>query len=138
MPFGLSNAIASFQGYINKILVKKLDIFVMVYLNNIMINTKNPGQPHIEAVQWVLEQLQKYSLYTNLEKCQFYKDKVWFFGFIILAQGIKMEEEKIKVVKTWPEPQSVRDIQIFFDFANFYRKLIKNFSRISTSLTSIF
>ncbi len=47
-----------------------------------------------------------------------------------------MEEEKIKTVKTWPEPQSVRDIQVFLDFAKFYRRFIKNFSRIATPLTS--
>ncbi len=62
MPFGLSNPPASFQGYINKILAEKLDIFIMVYLNNILIYTKDPGQLHVDDVRWVLEQLQKYGL----------------------------------------------------------------------------
>ena len=44
MPFGLSNASASFQGYINKILAKRLNIFVIVYLNDIVIYTKDPAQ----------------------------------------------------------------------------------------------
>ncbi len=57
MPFGLSYAPASFQGYINKILAEKLDIFVVVYLNDILVYTKDPGQPHVEFVRWVLEQL---------------------------------------------------------------------------------
>lgn len=56
MPFGLSNAPASFQGYVNKILAEKLDIFI-VYLDDILIYTKDPGQPHVEAVRWVLDQL---------------------------------------------------------------------------------
>ena len=56
MFFGLSNASASFQGYINKILAKKLDIFIIVYLDNILIYTKDPGQPHIDTIYWVLEQ----------------------------------------------------------------------------------
>ena len=55
MPFGLSNASASFQGYINKIFAKKLDIFVVVYLDNILIYTKDLGQPHVQVVEWVLE-----------------------------------------------------------------------------------
>lgn len=59
-------------------------------------------------------------------------------SFIILAQGIKMDKEKIVVVKTWPELQLVRDIQVFLDFANFYRKFIKNFSRIAVPLISMF
>ena len=57
MPFGLSNALATFQGYVNKILAKNLDIFVVVYLDDILIHTKDPGQPHVEAVRWVLDQL---------------------------------------------------------------------------------
>ena len=55
MPFGLSNAPATFQGYINKILAEKLDIFIIVYLDDILIYIKNPGQSHVEAVRWVLD-----------------------------------------------------------------------------------
>ncbi len=137
MPFSFSNAPASFQGYINKILVEKLDIFVIVYLADILIYTKHPGQPHVEAVRWVLEQLQKHVLFAHLKKCQFYQDEVRLLGFVVSAQGIKMEEESIEAVKTWPEPQSVRDIQFFLGFANFYRKFIKNFSWIAALLTSM-
>ena len=50
MPFGLFNAPATFQGYVNKILAKKFDIFVIVYLDDILIYTKDPGQAHVEAV----------------------------------------------------------------------------------------
>ena len=50
MLFGLSNAPDSFQGYINKILVKKLNVFVIVYLNNILIYTKDASQAHVNAV----------------------------------------------------------------------------------------
>lgn len=57
MPFGLSNAPASFQGYINKILAEKLNILVVVYLHDILVYTKDPGQSHVDAVRWVLEQL---------------------------------------------------------------------------------
>ena len=72
MLFGLSNAPTIFQGYVNKILAKKLDIFVIVYMDNILIYTKNPGQPHVEAVRWVLDHLWKLSLFANLKKCRFY------------------------------------------------------------------
>ncbi len=69
MPFGLSNAPANYQGYINKILAEKLNIFVVVYLDDILIYTEDPGQSHVEAVRWVLEQLRKHDLYANLKKC---------------------------------------------------------------------
>ena len=85
MPFGLSNVSASFQGYINKILAEKLDIFVIVYLDNIFIYTKDPGQGHIEAVRWMLDVLRRHGLFANLKKCRFYKDEVRFLGYIVLA-----------------------------------------------------
>ena len=110
MPFGLSNAPASFQGYINKILAEKLDIFVVVYLDDILIYTEDPGQAHVEAVRWVLDQLRKHGLFANLKKCRFHQDEVRFLGFVVLSARIWMEEKKIVAVKTWPKPQSVRDI----------------------------
>ncbi len=103
IPFGFSNVPVSFQSYINKILAEKFDILVVVYLDDILIYTEDPGQPHVEAVRWVLKQLWKYGLYANLKKCRFHKDELRFLGFVVLAQGIRMEKERIEVVKTWPE-----------------------------------
>ena len=137
MPFGLSNAPASFQGYINKILGEKLDIFVIVYLDDIFIYTKDPGQDHIDAVRWVLKELRKNRLFTNLKKCYFHKDKVRFLGYIVSAQGVRMEKERIDAVKNWPEPKSVRDMQVFLGFANFYCRFIQGFNRIAALLTSM-
>ena len=137
MPFGLSNAPASFQGYINKILAEKLDIFVIVYLDDILVYTEDPGQPHVDAVRWVLEQLRRHGLFANLKKCRFHQDEVRFLGFVVSAQGISMEEERIEAVKAWPEPKSIRDIQVFLGFANFYQRFIQGFSKIATPLTSM-
>ena len=120
MPFGLSNAPAIFQGYINKILTEKLDVFVIVYLDDILIYTEDPGQPHVDAVRWVLDQLRKYSLFANLKKCRFHQDEIRFLGYVVSSKGISMEAERIKVVKEWLEPKSVWDIQVFLGFANFY------------------
>ena len=103
MPFGLSNAPIGFQGNINKILTKRLDIFIIMYLYNILIYIKDPRQPHVEAMQWILEQLWKHGFYRNLKKCRFHKDEVQFLGFIVLAQGIKIEEERIEAIKNWPK-----------------------------------
>ncbi len=71
MPFRLTNKLAIFQGYINKILSEKLNIFVIVYLNNIFIYIENKRNKYVEAVWWVLDHLWKHLLYTNLKKCQF-------------------------------------------------------------------
>ena len=137
MSFGLSNAPATFQGYVNKILAEKLDIFVVVYLDDILIYTEDPGQPHVEAVRWVLDQLRKHSLFANLKKCRFHQDEVRFLGYVVSSKGISMEAERIEVVKDWPEPKSVRNIQVFLGFANFYWQFIQGFSRIAVLLTSM-
>ena len=120
MLFGLTNAPASFQGYINKILAEKLDIFVIVYLDDILIYTDDDGDGHVSAVRWVLEQLRKFSLFANLKKCRFHQEEVRFLGYVVSLKGIRMEDKKIEAVKQWPEPQSVQDIQVFLGFANFY------------------
>ena len=93
IPFGLIDAPAMFQSYINKILVEKLNIFVIIYLNDILIYTKSKSKEHIQAIQWVLDQLRKHLLYANLKKCWFYQDKVSFLGYIISHQGIWMKEK---------------------------------------------
>ena len=105
MPFGLSNAPTSFQGYINKILVENLNIFVIVYLDNILIYTKDLGQSHIVVVQWVPGVLRKNGFFNNLKKCRFHKNKVRFLGYIVSSQRIRIEEERIKVIKNWLEPK---------------------------------
>ena len=76
MLFGLSKSLASFQGYINKILTKELDVFVIIYLDDILIYLKDAGQAHVNAVCWVLNKLIKHGLFANLKKCHFHKDKV--------------------------------------------------------------
>ena len=85
MCFGLFNASASFQDYINKILAKKLNIFVIIYLNNIFIYTKDPSQAYVDAVQLALEKLRKNGFFANLKKYRFHKNKVCFVRFVVSA-----------------------------------------------------
>ena len=137
MLFGLFNAPASFHGYINKIVAEKLDVFVIVYLDDIFVYTDNPGQAHVDAVRLISDILRKNSLFANLKKCRFHKDEVRFLGYVISAQGVRMEDKRIEAVKNWPEPKSVRDIQVFLGFANFYFRFIRGFSKIAGPLTSM-
>ncbi len=88
MPFGLTNVPATFQGYINTILAEKLDIFVIVYLDDILIYTESKGEEHVQAIRWILDQLRKHSIYANLKKCCFHQDEVRFLGYIVSHQGI--------------------------------------------------
>ena len=102
-----------------------------------MIYTKDPKQPYIETVRWILDQLWKHSLFANLKKCHFHQDEVRFLGYVVLLKRISIEAEKIKVVKNWPKSKSDRNIQVFLGFANFYQRFIQGFSRIAAPLTSM-
>ena len=88
-------------------------------------------------MQWVLDLLRKNGLFINLKKCRFYQDEVRFLGYVVSAQGVQIEDERIEVVRNWPESKSVRDIKVFLGFANFYQRFIQGFSKIAGPLTSI-
>ena len=135
MLFGLSNTPASFQSYINKILAKKLDVFIIVYLEDILIYIEDKGQGHVETVQWILNLLSKNVHFANLKKCRFHQNEVCFLRYIVSAQRVQIEDERIEVIRNWFEPKSMRDIQVFFGFANFYWRFIQGFSKIARPLT---
>ena len=75
-------------------LAKKHDIFIIVYLDDILIYTEDPGQLNMDAVHWVLEQLRKYGLFANLKKCCFHQGEIQFLGFVVSSQGIRTERRK--------------------------------------------
>ncbi|XP_044717367.1 reverse transcriptase (RNA-dependent DNA polymerase) domain-containing protein [Hirsutella rhossiliensis] len=93
MPFGLVNAPASFQQYINDALEGLVDIICVVYLDDILIFSEDPEQ-HEGHVKDVLQRLRKAGLYANLSKCEFSVKKVSFLGFVVDEEGIHMEEER--------------------------------------------
>lgn len=80
-------------------MAKKLDIFIIVYLDDIFIYSKNPSQFHIDAIWWVLEHLRKNGFFANLKKCHFHQNKVRFLEYIVSTQKIQMQDHKIEAVK---------------------------------------
>ena len=136
LPFGLANAPATFQGYINKVLSKYLDDFCIVYLDDILIYSEDP-KDHTEHVRKVLDQLRKHRLFAKAEKCEFRVTTVGFLGYTLTPKGVEMERSRITTVLEWPEPKTVRDVQVFLGFANFYRRFVKGFSRVAAPLTNL-
>jgi hypothetical protein len=136
MPFGLTNAPATFQGMMNDIFKDLLDRFVIVFLDDILIFSKNIEE-HVQHVQIILDRLRKFNLYAKLEKCVFHVQSIDFLGFIISADGISMDPAKTKSIIDWKTPKSAKDIQVFLGFANFYRIFIDGFSRIVSPLTAL-
>ena len=110
MLFGLSNTLTTFQRYVNKILAKKFDIFVIIYLDDILSYTKNPCQSYVKTKRWVLDQLRKYFFFANLKKCCFNQDKIYFLEYVVSSKSISIKAKKIELVKKWPQLKSVWNI----------------------------
>ena len=85
----------------------------------------------------MLDLQQKNRFFANLKKCRFYQDKFRFLGNVVAAHGMRIEDKRIEAVRNWPESKSVRGIQVFFGFANFYQRFIQGFSKIARPLTLI-
>ena len=136
MFFKLINASATFQLYIYKILCKYLNIFVIIFLNDILIYFKNKNK-HKQHVHIVLEALLKTELYVKLSKCQFFMKRIFFVRFIIINKKVKIKKDHIVTVLNWSELKSIFEIQSFIDFTNFYRRFINSFFCIAMRLMNM-
>lgn len=136
MPFGLTNAPAVFQALVNDVLRDMLNKFVYVYLDDILIFSKNL-QEHVQHVRLVLQRLLENRLYVKAEKCEFHATSVRFLGFVIEQGQIKADPEKVKSVAEWPKPETRKQLQRFLGFANFYRRFIKDYSKKAAPLTQL-
>jgi hypothetical protein len=134
MPFGLTNAPASFQAYANDCLRDFLDIFCIVYLDEVLIYS-DTLEEHIVHVKQVLSRLRQYGLTCKLSKCEFHATTISFLSFIISPKGVAMEPDRVTTIMEWPVPIWVQDIQIFLGFANFYRRFINGYSRVTNPIT---
>jgi hypothetical protein len=133
MPFGLTNAPAAFQHFMNDIFQDMLDTKVVIYLDDILIFSKNQ-EDHERDVREVLKRLATNQLFCKLSKCSFHVDTVDYLGLVISPRGISMEEKKVQAVKEWPIPQNVKQIQSFLGFANFLRRFVPNYSTLARPL----
>ncbi|KAJ1584739.1 hypothetical protein NDA11_006031 [Ustilago hordei] len=136
MPFGLANAPAHFQSFINDIFRDIIGIYVVVYLDDFLIFS-DTEEACVKHVTEVLTRLRSNRLFAKLSKCEFHTKTVEFLGYIIKPMGIEMDPEKVRTVKEWPMPESIHDIQRFLGFANFYRRFIAHFARIAKPLTAL-
>ncbi len=136
MPFGLVNSPAVFQSFINDVFRDMLDHYVIVYIDDILVYSETL-QEHVQHVRSVLQRLIKYQLYAKLEKCEFHTTSVAFLGYVISQEGVAMDESKVHAVLNWPLPSTIKELQRFLGFANFYRRFIRGFSSIAAPLTNM-
>ncbi len=136
MPYGLANSPAIFQSFINEIFKDLLNKFVIAYIDDILIFSKTE-QEHISHVRTVLSRLLENQLYVKAEKCEFHVNQTSFLGYHISSQGVKMNNLKVQAVTEWPQPRTIKDLQRFLGFANFYRRFIRSYSMVASPLTSL-
>lgn len=134
MPFGLCNAPATFQHFVNYIFQDFLDLFMIAYLDDILTFSSSLELHRILVVK-VLGRLREYRLYAKAEKCEFEVQEISFLGFIISTEGISMDSQKVNSILDWSVPTDKRSVQRFVGFANFHRTFIKGFSSILCPIT---
>ena len=137
-PFGLANAPSTFQKYINWALRDYLDDFCSAYVDDILIYSGGSREEHQDHVQKVLQRLRDAGLQLDIDKCEFEVQSTKYLGFVIEAgKGIRMDPAKIEALTNWEAPTSKKGVQSFLGFANFYRRFIKDFSRLAMPLLSL-
>ncbi|RAL65789.1 hypothetical protein DID88_005454 [Monilinia fructigena] len=136
MPFGLTNAPATFMRLMNNVLSPYLDTCCICYLDDILVYSNNESQ-HIKDVSSILESLAKADLLCKPSKCEFHVKETEFLGFTVSNQGLKMSKDKVKAVLEWKQPTTIKEVQSFLGFVNFYRRFIKGYSGITTPLTTL-
>ena len=136
LPFGLTNAPATFMAFMNDALRPFLDKFVVVYLDDILIYSKTESE-HIEHVQSVLAVLKQHQLQVKLKKCVFARNSIPFLGFLVTSAGVCPDPAKVKAVVDWPLPTNVTEVRSFLGFANYCRRFIKDFAATAAPLTEL-
>ena len=136
LPFGLTNGPANYQHYMNDVLFECLNRFCQAYLDDILIYSKTRKE-HVQHVRQVLSKLRGAGLQVDIEKCEFHVQETAFLGVLLSVDGIRMNPEKVQVVIDWARPNNLKQVQAFVGFCNFYRRFIKNFSKIVRPLTQL-
>ncbi|XP_073357951.1 uncharacterized protein [Aegilops tauschii subsp. strangulata] len=136
MSFGLTNAPAYFMSMMNKVFMEYLDKFVVVFIDDIMVYSKNEEE-HKEHLRLVLEKLREHQLYAKFSKCEFWLKEVGFLGHVISREGIAVDPTKVQSVTEWLAPTSVSEIRSFLGLEGYYRRFIENFSKIAKPMTEL-
>jgi hypothetical protein len=126
MSFGLTNAPAYFIYLMNKVFMEYLDMFVIVFIDDILVFSRIEEE-HEEHLRLLLQKLRDHKLYAKLRKCEFWLKQVAFIGHVISKGGISVDPSKVQDVLSWKAPTSVGDIRSFLGMAGYYRRFIEGF-----------
>ncbi|KAL9992436.1 putative nucleotidyltransferase, Ribonuclease H [Helianthus debilis subsp. tardiflorus] len=136
MPFGLTNAPAAFMDMMNRICKPYLDKFIIVFIDDILIYSKSKEE-HAKHLHLLLSLLRKEKLYAKFSKCEFWLEQVQFLGHLVNHEGIHVDPAKIEAITKWKTPESPTEVRSFLGLAGYYRRFIRDFSRIAIPLTTL-
>lgn len=133
MPFGMKTAPKTFQRAMDIALKGLIGFGVFVYMDDILIYAKNLEE-HNRLLSEVFERLRKYNFKLEIDKCEFLKKEIPYLGHILSQNGVRPDEGKIKAVKNFPVPRTVKQIRQFLGLSGFYRRFVKNYAKIGRPL----
>ena len=131
VPFGLTNAPAVFMSLMNSVFRNYLDNFVQVFLDDILIYSKNEKE-HEEHLRLVLTCLREHKLFGKFLKCSFFQKEIHYLGHIISGEGISVDPEKVKAIEDWPIPKNAHEVRSFMGLAGYYRRFVEGFQNCET------
>jgi hypothetical protein len=136
MSFGLTNALAHFMNLMNKVFMKFLGKFVVVFIDDILVYSKTEEE-HAQHLRLVLGTLREHHLYAKFSKCEFWLKEVGFLSHVISADGVSVDPSKITSILERKAPTNPTEVRAFLGLAGYYRKFVEGFSSIAHPLTQL-
>ena len=137
LPFGLTNAGASFQRLMERCMGEAHLRECLVFLDDIVVFSRNIDD-HFARLESVFSRLKHHGLKLKGSKCEFFKKEIKYLGVIVSADGIKTDPEKVIAVQNWPAIKSIKDLRRFIGFTSYYRKFIRDYAKIAKPLNDLF
>ncbi|MCG8044300.1 MAG: DDE-type integrase/transposase/recombinase [Candidatus Thiodiazotropha taylori] len=136
MPFGLRNAPMSFQMLMSQVLKGLNWKFVLCYIDDILVFSSN-FKEHLKHLNEVFQRLREAKLTLKPSKCSFAVEKVVYLGHVISKDGVSVDIEKTERVRSFPTPTTQRQLKSFLGLCNYYRRFVKDYSKICIPLNKL-